>query len=114
MPSVDEYLDFDEIRRGLTARCDELKGRLEGVKGDLGQLLDRDSSEQAVELENRGVLEALKSEAVAEIAALENALQRLDNDTYGTCTGCGNPIPVARLKVRPHARKCIPCKELSE
>lgn len=114
MPSAEDNLNFEDVRHLLTAQREDLQRRLDGVKSDLGQLLDRDSSEQAVELENRGVLEALKSEAVAEIAAVENALRRLDEDTYGICTGCGETIPVGRLKARPHARFCIHCKESRE
>ncbi len=114
MPSVEDNLDYEEIRRQLIASREDLQRRLDGVKRDLGQLLDRDSSEQAVELENRGVLEALKTEAVVEIAAVENALRRLDDNTYGICTGCGSEIPLGRLKARPHARLCVQCKERRE
>lgn len=114
MPSAEENLDYEEIRSLLVANREDLQRRLSGVKRDLGQLLDRDSSEQAVELENRGVLEALKTEAVVEIAAIENALRRLEDNTYGICTSCGNEIPVGRLKARPHARLCVQCKERRE
>ncbi len=114
MASVEHNLDYEEIRRQLVAQREDLQRRLDGVKRDLGQLLDRDSSEQAVELDNRGVLEALKAESMIEIAAVENALRRIEDKTYGICTGCGTAIPVGRLKARPHARLCVSCKEQRE
>jgi DnaK suppressor protein len=43
--------------------------------------------------------------------AIDEALVRLKNDTYGTCITCGQPISRARLKAVPWTRHCIFCKE---
>ncbi len=43
------------------------------------------------------------------LADIEAALARLDAGTYGTCEGCGSPIPDERLEVRPTARTCVHC-----
>jgi RNA polymerase-binding transcription factor DksA len=48
---------------------------------------------------------------LAEIAALR---ERLANGTYGECIECGEPIPTARLKVNPTARRCAECQSRHE
>lgn len=41
---------------------------------------------------------------------LNQALQRIEDGSYGICEACGNPIPDERLEIVPHARLCIACK----
>jgi DnaK suppressor protein len=41
---------------------------------------------------------------------LNEALQRLENGTYGICVDCGEKIPRERLEEVPHTRYCVPCK----
>ncbi len=40
---------------------------------------------------------------------VEDALVRIDAQTYGICEDCGQPIPKARLDVLPHASLCVTC-----
>lgn len=39
------------------------------------------------------------------------AMSRLDEGSYGVCVSCGRNIPMARLKARPQATRCISCAE---
>ena len=41
--------------------------------------------------------------------ALEAALKRISEGTYGTCAKCGEPIEPKRLKALPTAATCISC-----
>ena len=45
---------------------------------------------------------------------IELALERIRDGSFGTCTECGEPIPVGRLKARPVAMLCAGCKEQQE
>jgi DnaK suppressor protein len=38
---------------------------------------------------------------------IDDALQRIEDGTYGICEGTGNPIPKARLEAQPWARYCV-------
>jgi RNA polymerase-binding protein DksA len=38
------------------------------------------------------------------------ALQKIENGTYGICTNCNQEIPIERLRVNPSAKTCIHCK----
>jgi DnaK suppressor protein len=48
------------------------------------------------------------------LAAIDEALKRIDEGTFGTCARCGKPIAEERLEAMPHATKCIDCKRLEE
>src|SRR6476659_9177619 len=45
------------------------------------------------------------------LQAIEEALQRIEQGTYGICRDCGEPIAEARLHAIPWTRVCIACKE---
>jgi len=50
----------------------------------------------------------------ATLREVDEALARIDKNEYGRCVSCHEPIPKARLKVKPHAKYCIECKRLEE
>jgi DnaK suppressor protein len=43
------------------------------------------------------------------LGAIENALQRFESGTYGTCEECHGVIPKARLDALPHTPVCVKC-----
>jgi RNA polymerase-binding transcription factor DksA len=49
-----------------------------------------------------------------EEAAIDEALQRIDQGTFGACGRCGKPIAEERLEAIPYANRCIDCKRLEE
>ncbi len=55
------------------------------------------------------------SENVKDILKRVNeALERIDNGTFGICQMCSQPIPEERLKALPYANLCISCKQKEE
>lgn len=55
--------------------------------------------------------EAMISRQLKFIIALENALIRIENKTYGICRDTGKLIPKERLRAVPHATLCLESKE---
>jgi DnaK suppressor protein len=45
---------------------------------------------------------------------IEEALERIDEGTYGICESCGEDIAIKRLEARPVAKYCIECKTKQE
>ncbi|HYI08293.1 MAG TPA: TraR/DksA family transcriptional regulator [Thermoanaerobaculia bacterium] len=45
---------------------------------------------------------------------IEEAFNRMKNETYGTCTNCGVEIGEKRLQAVPWTPFCIDCQELQE
>jgi DnaK suppressor protein len=45
---------------------------------------------------------------------IDEALKRVEDGTYGSCTQCGKQIPKKRLAALPHTELCIACQSKSE
>ena len=48
------------------------------------------------------------------LAEIDDALQRIEDGTFGTCRTCGQPIAPQRLEAMPWATQCIDCKSKEE
>jgi DnaK suppressor protein len=48
-----------------------------------------------------------------ELSAVDAALARIADGTYGICAKCARQIPVARLEARPQSVLCVDCKSKS-
>ena len=46
------------------------------------------------------------------LAAVESALRRVEDGTYGVCEVCGRPIGEGRLEALPEAARCVLCAAL--
>jgi phage/conjugal plasmid C-4 type zinc finger TraR family protein len=108
---MDEY---KEIREALIAKQRELSVRLENIKSNITRGRSADSQEQAQELENAEVVDALGNEARHELHLIAKALDQIKKEAYGDCLDCGKPIPPARLKAYPFAERCIDCATRAE
>jgi DnaK suppressor protein len=101
-----EYL---ELREQLLAKREELSVRLARLKENLTSGRSADSQEQAQELENAEVVDALGNEARLELSRIALALEQMGNGSFGECATCREQIPIARLKAYLFADRCIRC-----
>lgn len=105
----------------LKARLVEERLRL---RGRLGYLEDDDETSDASNVgdiadaatyfESRELRRGLQLAEMEQLRLVEDALTRIDEGTFGKCTGCGQPIEFARLEVLPQAPTCIACKQKEE
>ena len=103
---------LEQTGRQLQARRAELIVRHNRVEHDLARRnepLVADSTDQAIQLQNDETLQEIGAAALYEIAAIDQALARLSQGLYGTCSVCGEQIPAARLRAMPYATTCIDC-----
>lgn len=49
-----------------------------------------------------------------ELVALDEAIKKLEDGTYGVCSACAADIDEERLKVVPFATHCVNCKAKTE
>ena len=105
-------MDVQATREALHTRLATLTQRevalSKHLRGEDGRL-EADSSDRAAFIEMDEVIEQLDDDARGEIAAIQTALDRLQDGTYGTCTGCGEDIAERRLAVLPHTPQCVTC-----
>jgi DnaK suppressor protein len=63
-------------------------------------------------LEERAV--STKMTLKSELEAVEQALERINEGSYGVCMQCGQPILKERLEARPQALRCLTDERLWE
>jgi DnaK suppressor protein len=116
-PAKESDVDLNAIKQQLEERRTELldkQKRLARHTRHREEPLPQDFAEQAVELENQEVLEALDREVTDELRKLARALQRVDSGEYPYCSACGDEIPVGRLNAIPTTDHCIRCAAAAE
>ena len=76
---------------------------------DIGDEGDRADTERTHEV---SVLLSLRDKE--KLQAIEEALEKLREGTYGVCEECGDEIGGGRLKAMPLARLCVSCQSQLE
>jgi len=98
-----------DLKSKLETRRDEIIAEMKEIDDRLREPESPDDEDRATEREEDEVLEGLGSAAAEELASINDALERMELGTYGTCTRCGNEINEDRLAAIPHASLCIKC-----
>jgi DnaK suppressor protein len=108
---------WEELREQLLVQRREIMDLYEHDLRE-GQRASDEGSEDVVDRANsaynREFMFSLSGTERDTLFMIEEALERLDDGQFGTCSNCENEIPVARLKAVPWARYCIDCQELDE
>lgn len=73
---------------------------------DPGDLATRES--------DRNFLLRLRGREQRLLKKIDEALERIENGTFGICEGCGAKIGMKRLEARPVTTLCIECKTQQE
>ncbi len=82
---------------------------------DLTQPSDVGDEGDHADIERTHEISILLSERDKEkMLAIEEALEKLREGTYGVCEECGDEISPKRLKAMPLAKLCVPCQSRLE
>ena len=73
-----------------------------------------DEGDLALISHNKELLYNLHETDFRRLQAIEDALQRMDREEYGTCSSCEADINEKRLVAVPWATMCIVCQEEAE
>lgn|SRR5690554_1239556 len=60
-------------------------------------------------LQGQALAKASQERAERQLRMIEAALKRIENDDYGDCLECGEPINPKRLEIDPTTLYCIDC-----
>lgn len=118
-PFSREFLD--KIKEQLLAKKEDLENELSAFAEknpndkndymakfpDMGDKADENAAEVA-EYSKNLTLEDTLERALQDV---NKALKRLDEDRYGICKYCNEPIAEKRLLARPVSSSCIECKK---
>ena len=102
------------VEHALATLRDEHRGSLDDEVEETSPTNDNHLAETASATLGREIDYTLGDNAEQVRSAIDAALQRIDDGTYGTCTNCGQEIPRERLEASPWASLCIDCKRKAE
>lgn len=106
---------LDEQRRvqeALNYIHEENRGQLEDDREEIPS--DNHPGDMATSTFDRELDATLEGNEERLLQAIDSALQRIENGTYGICQSCGQPIGTERLEALPWTTQCIDCKRREE
>jgi len=108
--------DLEYFKKLLTQRLQTLLAEAsETVSGMTdGKASFPDPTDRAAMEADRNFMLRIRDRERRLIVKIREALERIDNGTYGVCDSCGEDISIKRLKARPVTTQCIECKTKEE
>ena len=106
------------VRAALRAERAATVDQVVGLEREFGDIVaasqaanadDEHDPEGATIAYERQHVVSLLEQARDHLAAIDDALSRLDEGGYGRCEICGQPIAPERLAARPTATRCVAC-----
>ncbi len=56
----------------------------------------------------------IANQQVKELGEIEDAIKSIEKGSYGICDMCDESIAIGRLRAKPFAKYCTPCREIYE
>ena len=104
---------IDRFKKLLLKEREEIMGDVKQIhesSQEVGQDGIQDIGDEAANVYNKQILLTLNENERLRVKEVDEALDRMENGTYGICEECGEPIGLKRLEVKPVAKYCVPCK----
>lgn len=102
-------MDVSTYEKRLRQRHAELENRLVKIERDFERPRNPDDDDRAVERNNDEVLDSLGHQGETELRAIDAALKRVADGSFGRCTRCGEEISRKRLDAVPYTPFCETC-----
>src|ERR1041385_9414601 len=99
----------DTKKQLVKERHGRVKEETEGVKDE-----GRDTYDLASDERDREINFILNDREREKLLAIDEALERIKDKSYGICESCEGEIHLGRLKVLPFTRLCVKCQEENE
>ncbi len=123
-PHTMNPVDLKEMQDLLLDRSKVLEHDLDGLESEtMGKGADQAGdhsmapvhiAELASDASEKAVMYGRMESESGELQEIREALERLENGTFGPCENCGEAIPLERLEAIPYARLCVKCKSAEE
>jgi RNA polymerase-binding protein DksA len=93
---------------------EETPGSLEDQTEEIIGGSDNHLGETATATLDREIDYSLEENSEQVLRAIDHALERIEEGTFGICETCGQPISEERLEAIPYATQCIDCRRKGE
>ncbi|MEZ5646375.1 MAG: TraR/DksA C4-type zinc finger protein [Burkholderiaceae bacterium] len=101
---------LQDMRATLLAQLKAQRGGEVGRAESAAQAREEASDDWAKADAERDLNFALEERESAELVAIDEALKRVADGSYGLCIDCGVTIATARLHANPTALRCVDCQ----
>jgi RNA polymerase-binding protein DksA len=98
----------------ITYLHEETPGSLADETEEIVGNSDNHLGETATATLDREIDYSLEENSEQVLRAIDGALQRIDEGTFGICETCRQPISEERLDAIPYATQCIDCRRKGE
>jgi DnaK suppressor protein len=106
---------LQKIKQGLLSQREALLREAEEALNSLpGEINFPDMGDQATAETDRNFMLRLRDRERMLLKKIDEAVERIDSNTYGICNTCGSEIGIKRLEARPVTNLCIECKTRQE
>jgi len=105
---------LQHMRSELLAQVRAQRGGKVGRAEAAADAREQQSDDWAQADAERDLSVALEERESAELVAIDEALKRVADGSFGLCLDCGVSIPTARLHANPTALRCVACQEKRE
>lgn len=109
--------DLEYFKDILLKRQSQIRKNIQDSNKEIQSLSSSEANDEldfaAINID-KNIEYAINSQQSLELAEIEVALNKIENGTYGVCEMCEEDIGLPRLKVKPHAKYCIICREIIE
>ncbi len=105
---------LQQMRADLLAQLRAQRGGKIGRAEAAADARENEHGDYAKADAERDLAIALEERESAELVAIDEALKRVADGSYGLCIDCGVSIGNARLHANPTAMRCVACQEKAE
>lgn len=104
------------FKENLLKRLDELYDEAEKTVAGMTDTEETfpDPTDRATLESDRNFMLRIRDRERKLILKIKEAIQRIEDGSFGLCESCGDEIGVDRLKARPVTTLCIECKRKQE
>jgi len=113
-PSLREKTINNVKKELLSQRETLLKEAEEALNTLPGEINFPDMGDQATVETDRNFMLRLRDRERLLLKKIDEAIERIENNTFGICEECSSKIDIKRLEARPVTTLCIDCKTRQE
>ena len=109
--------EIEFFEAALENRKEQIEKNIAGVEKEMDALRDLELNDEGdyASVSNDNMVEnAIGVQQELELLEIDLALAKIKDGTYGICEMCEESIAIHRMKVKPHAKFCIDCREIAE
>jgi RNA polymerase-binding protein DksA len=100
------------VQEALDYLHEENAGSIEDEREEIPS--DNHPADVATSTVDREIDYTLEENEERLLTAIDTALKRIEDGTFGTCRTCSQPIAIERLEALPYTTQCIDCKRREE